>query len=484
MAEQSFKIYKDTAEKLEKNALDIASLKEDIVENGNGIARIKDEINKYIVKSKNKLYLLDQTVSDNGITVSVIDQNITVNGSITDTGRHAFIDLKLSSKLPSGTYYLKAFNCTLPNENNPQVHARIIDKSGEQLCSAAMPFRSSFTLQTETEVILRLIFVGVTYTYNNKFTFNAQLNNIGFNEEYEKAEEKYVFTDSNTLSNIETLKQENVLIKEKISNIVSLDDTNPLGKIIENGGLCGIFKSIACVGDSLTQGVFDRTNDTSLDFEATNYYAYPSVLGRLTGSKIYNLGNAGATASDSEQAKNDWHSWLQTANQKNWYSDDYKAVAYIISIGTNDIGYYGSFSGNADTDIDVNDYNNNNTGTSVGALATIIQKIREIQPQAIIFVETIDNTRNSVSTRDVANEKIRAVAELLDCYIIDMARYWVSVDDAKEWKKIYQNGGHLNALGYFEKTKARCTYIDWIIRNNLDKFRSVQFIGTNMEFAE
>lgn len=30
MAEQSFKIYKDTAERLDKNALDIASLKEDL----------------------------------------------------------------------------------------------------------------------------------------------------------------------------------------------------------------------------------------------------------------------------------------------------------------------------------------------------------------------------------------------------------------------------------------------------------------------
>ena len=45
MAEQSFKIYKDTAERLEKNALDIASLKEDLSELNTSVFNIKESPN-------------------------------------------------------------------------------------------------------------------------------------------------------------------------------------------------------------------------------------------------------------------------------------------------------------------------------------------------------------------------------------------------------------------------------------------------------
>ena len=44
MAEQSFKIYKDTAERLDKNALDIASLEEDIGKNETTLTDIQKKI--------------------------------------------------------------------------------------------------------------------------------------------------------------------------------------------------------------------------------------------------------------------------------------------------------------------------------------------------------------------------------------------------------------------------------------------------------
>ena len=280
-------------------------------------------------------------------------------------------------------------------------------------------------------------------------------------------------------NDITALNNEIKSIKEEIG---IMDTQNPLSKIITDGGFTGLIESYACCGDSLTQGVFDRTNGVTMNFESTKFNSYPSQLARITGSKVFNLGNAGATACNSQQSISDWHSWLQTANQKKWFTNDFKTKAYIISIGTNDIGYYGSFTGDVETDIDVNNYNNNNTTTSVGGLATMIQKARELQPKAIIFVETIDNTRNTKPTRDAANEKIRAIAEKLNCYLIDMAKYWIQEDEVNEWKAKYQNGQHLNAIGYLIKTQARITYIDWIIRNNLERFKEVQFIGTNMEY--
>ena len=321
------------------------------------------------------------------------------------------------------------------------------------------------------------LYIQAQYTYKQPWSFNIQLAK-GHDGTYEKA---YVNKDYklNIDNDITALNNEIKSIKEEIGIVGT---QNPLSKIITDGGLTGLIESYACCGDSLTQGVFDRTNGVTMDFEATKYYSYPSQLSRITGSKVFNLGNAGGTACNSQQSISEWHSWLQTATQKNWFSDSFKAKAYIFSIGTNDIGYYGSFTGDVETDIDVNNYNNNNTTTSVGGLATMIQKARELQPKAIIFVETIDNTRNVKITRDEANEKIRAIAKKLNCYLIDMAKYWIQEDEVSEWVSKYQNGGHLNAMGYLLKTQARITYIDWIIRNNPERFKEVQFIGTNMEY--
>lgn len=265
-------------------------------------------------------------------------------------------------------------------------------------------------------------------------------------------------------------------------NLNSKKQSNPLFNIINDTGFVGMFKSIGCIGDSLTQGVFDRTNNTELDWNETSFYSYPSILQRKTGAKVFNLGYKGTTACDSIQARKDCHSWLEKSEDNLWFTEKYKSVAYIISIGTNDIKYYGEFTGDVSSDIDVNNYLNNNCSTSVGGLATIIQKCRELQPNAVIFVETIDNTRNTTECRKSANKKIREICEKLNCELLDFEKYWIQLDEVEEWKSNFQNGEHLNALGYFEKTMARITYIDWIIRNNPKKFKNIQFIGTINNF--
>ena len=266
------------------------------------------------------------------------------------------------------------------------------------------------------------------------------------------------------------------------NDLGSNDDCNPLLHLINDGGFAGLFKTIGCIGDSLTQGVFDRSNDTELDWEGTSFCSYPSILQRKTGAKVFNLGYKGTTACDSMQARHDRHSWLEKSEDNLWFTEEYKSVAYIISIGTNDVKYYGEFTGDVSSDIDVSDYRNNNCATSVGGLATIIQKCRELQPDAIIFVETIDNTRNTKECRKRANKKIREVCEKLNCELIDLEKYWIQENEVEEWKLNFQNGEHLNAMGYFEKTMVRITYIDWIIRNNPKKFKNIQFIGTINNF--
>ena len=458
--------------------------------NENDLNNFKDNIGITTVnRGKNILFLKDQRIESNGLTVNIKDQLITVSGQIKDTGLYNNIELDVDMpKLLDGNYsvYVKVTDEQSIAERNDKLRLRFYNSEDEQVAE-----RAAFNHLSLTDINFSnlsnykvKISIHAQYKYTQPWSFYLQLAS-GHDGIYEKAyvNKDYklkVDNDITTLNNdITLLNNEIKSIKEEI---VIVDTQNPLSKIITDGGLAGLIESYTCCGDSLTQGVFDRTNDVSMDFETTKYYSYPSQLSRITGSKVFNLGNAGATACNSQQSIAAWHSWLQTANQKKWFTNDFKAKAYIFSIGTNDIGYYGSFTGDVETDIDINDYNNNNTNTSVGGLATMIQKARELQPKAIIFVETIDNTRNTKTTRNEANNKIRAIAKKLDCYLIDMAKYWVQEDEVIEWMSKYQNGGHLNALGYLLKTQARITYIDWIIRNNLEKFKEVQFIGTTMEY--
>ena len=451
--------------------------------NENDLKNFKDNIGiTTINRGKNLLFLKDQRHETNGLTIDIKDQLITISGQVQDTGFHNYIvlDVDMPDVLDGdySVYSIVKDEQSIAGRNNI-IRLKFYNSEDVEVAEK-IAFNhlslSDLTFSNLSDYKVKL-YIQAQYTYTQPWSFNLQLAS-GHNGIYEKA---YVNRDYklNVDNDITALNNEIKSIKEDIGIVGT---QNPLSKIITDDGLAGLIESYACCGDSLTQGVFDRTNGVTMDFESTKYYSYPSQLSRITGSKVFNLGNAGATACNSQQSISDWHSWLQTATQKNWFSDSFKAKAYIFSIGTNDIGYYGSFTGNVDTDIDVNNYNNNNTNTSVGGLATMIQKARELQPKSIIFVETIDNTRNTKPTRDVANEKIRAIAEKLNCYLIDMAKYWIQEDEVSDWVSKYQNGGHLNAMGYLLKTQARITYIDWIIRNNSERFKEVQFIGTNMEY--
>ena len=451
--------------------------------NENDLKNFKDNIGITTVnRGKNLLFLKDQRHETNGLTIDIKDQLITISGQVQDTGFHNYIvlDVDMPDVLDGdySVYSIVKDEHSIAGRNNI-IRLKFYNSEDVEVAEK-IAFNhlslSDLTFSNLSDYKVKL-YIQAQYTYKNPWSFNLQLAK-GHNGIYEKA-----YVNRNYKLNVDNdivgVNNEITFIKNKLGII---DSQNPLSKMITDGGFTGVIESFACCGDSLTQGVFDRTNDVTMDFEATNFNSYPSQLARITGSKVFNLGNAGATACNSQQSISDWHSWLQTATQKNWFSDSFKAKAYIFSIGTNDIGYYGSFTGNVDTDIDVNNYNNNNTTTSVGGLATMIQKARELQPKAIIFVETIDNTRNAKITRDEANEKIRAIANKLDCYLIDMAKYWVQEDEVNGWIAKYQNGGHLNAMGYLLKTQARITYIDWIIKNNPERFKEVQFIGTSMEY--
>lgn len=263
----------------------------------------------------------------------------------------------------------------------------------------------------------------------------------------------------------------NEYLPEKLKKIIS--EENPLANLLENGGYINIFNKISCIGDSLTEGVFEYTENGEVKYagkpQGFEPYSYPSQLARMTGATVGNYGVGGATAK----------SWLETTECVNCFKQENKAQAYIIALGTNDTDY----SGNVETDIDLSNYNNN-VDNFVGNYAKIIQKCLELQPKAKVFVVTIPKTRaDNHNAWTTGNNQIKAIAKKIGVYVLDVFTYSESYDNPDEYKKHFYTGGHRNSVGYKQTAMEYATYISWIIYNNPDDFRNVQYIGTDYEFT-
>ena len=264
---------------------------------------------------------------------------------------------------------------------------------------------------------------------------------------------------------------------EEIYKALNKNTDSHLAKMDHTPTYITMFKRIIHIGDSLTRGQYNTTSPNNSGADLPEY-SRPVFMQRMCGNVNVNLGIGGAAVSQSTP-----FNWIDVAKANTlfqWSEFENAGDCYIIALGTNDIIKLGSFTGDVATDIDSTNYNNN-ANTSVGGYAKIIQMIKEMQPNAKIFCVTIPKTRNTQADRDIANPKIKAVAEMFSCYVIDLETYAEQSSDGK-FAKYYKNDSHNNALGYNLRARQYIAYIDWIIENNLDDFRNVQFIGTDYDW--
>lgn len=76
-------------------------------------------------------------------------------------------------------------------------------------------------------------------------------------------------------------------------------EENPLQTIAPNGGFCGIFKAIACIGDSLASGEFEsKKEDGKISYHDWYEYSWGQCIARHTRSKVYNFSRGGMTAKE------------------------------------------------------------------------------------------------------------------------------------------------------------------------------------------
>lgn len=244
----------------------------------------------------------------------------------------------------------------------------------------------------------------------------------------------------------------------------------PLDNPVTDGGYCGIFRTLACVGDSLSSGEFESLDENNQrGYHDYFEYSWIQYIARMAGCKAYNFTRGGMTAKVYFES---------FAEENNFWDPEKAAQGYVIALGVNDILNQNWEIGSTD-DICLDDWHKN-AKTFMGYYAAIMQRYLDIQPLARFFLVTpprgvADAEREARGDR--LADAIRTLAGLFEnAYVIDLRKYGVVYDQA--FREKFFLGGHLNAAGYLLTAKMIASYIDYIIRHNMDDFRQIGFIGT------
>jgi len=259
----------------------------------------------------------------------------------------------------------------------------------------------------------------------------------------------------------------------ELYDIIGREDEKPLENLATDGGFVGIFRTIACVGDSLASGEFEVKNEKGEKLFIDRYdYSWGQYIARMAGCKVYNFSKGGMTAREYNR---------HFANHNGFWQRDLAANAYIIALGVNDV-----FNQNHDVgsfeDICYEDYTRN-ADTFIGNYARIIQRYKEIQPEARFFLVGVPNAGRSEEKMKAHADAVRGLAERFDkTYYLDLFTYGPKYDD--EFRKNFYLGGHLAPAGYLLSAKLILSYIDYIIRHNLPEFRDVGLMGFDYDKSQ
>ncbi len=251
--------------------------------------------------------------------------------------------------------------------------------------------------------------------------------------------------------------------------ILGNENEKPLDNIPADGGFVGIFRTIACVGDSLASGEFELTSTVTGEKMYLDRYDYSwgQYIARMAGVKVYNFSCGGMTAKVYNES---------FANMNGYWNKEYAANAYIIALGVNDLLNRGWEIGDT-SDIDLEDYNNNKD-TFAGQFGKVIQRYKEIQPEAKFFLVTIPHSGRREECEAKAEEHrllMYKMAELFDgTYVVDLREYGMDLTDLRPG--LYLNG-HLNPAGYLVVAKMIIGCMDYTIRHNLPDFKYVGVMG-------
>ena len=274
--------------------------------------------------------------------------------------------------------------------------------------------------------------------------------------------------------------QQSALIKQ-FDGILKTDESEPLTSVSESGGLAGIFPKFGFIGDSLCSGAV-AYNDGTWHYPERYYTSWGLYMCREVGSNGTIWAYSGCSTATW------WNSYIvdngRGINNEGVQDDNERfsstKIGYVIALGVNDI-IASVTVGDVDTDIDLADYTNN-ADTFAGKYGRIIQKIKEQQPSAKIFVVTIPAIWAAQAETQGYNGVIRDMAsKFSNVFVIDFYAYLPS-DPQITSDYMYQ--GHMTTQGYKWIAMAMATYIDYIVRTNPASFKNVALIGHSSDHGQ
>lgn len=232
----------------------------------------------------------------------------------------------------------------------------------------------------------------------------------------------------------------------------------PLSRLLYGGGMLGIFRQIAVVGDSLASGEMayaDAEDETKTRYADMYEHSWGQYMARACGTACFNFSKGGLQTKTFLQDVGGCYSAM--CDPKNL------AQAYFVALGHNDFNQKAEVGRPEDVHPDAPERNANNY---IGNYARILSKILELQPKAKIFLVVMKHDRYAPY-----NDAIRCLSDVFpQTYLIDMNRFGQPLMD---WEYTH---GHGNPMGYMYYARQILTYTDWIIRHNFEDFKWVQFI--------
>lgn len=250
------------------------------------------------------------------------------------------------------------------------------------------------------------------------------------------------------------------------------ENEKPLDRIVFDGGYARVFRTIGCIGDSLSSGEHEsRDEEGKPGYHDYYEYSWGQYMARNAGINVYNFSKGGMTAKCFMES---------FADECGVWTTEKKCQAYILALGVNDI-YTKQVELGQISDIDIENPENNKP-TFAGYYAQIIQRLKKIQPDAKIFLMTFPNGVENLDGDNHA-KLLEEMAEVFsNTYVINLRKYSPKYDS--EFKKKFFVGGHMNAAGYILTAQMVTSYIDYIVRHNFEDFAQVGFIGTPHKFIK
>lgn len=259
-----------------------------------------------------------------------------------------------------------------------------------------------------------------------------------------------------------------------LKKLLGDENEKPLDRLTPDGGFCRVFRTIGCIGDSLSSGEFESCDEAgNVGYHDYFEYSWGQIMARHCGIKVYNFSRGGMTAKEY---------WESFAENNGFWDEDKLCQAYIIALGVNDLFGQKQKLGSIG-DIDLDNYHNNQE-TFAGYYARIIQRLKSMQPKARFFLVTLanDNICSDPSTAGM-RDLLYDLAKLFEyTYVIDLEQYGPVYD--ADFKAKFYLGGHLNAAGYTLTANMIESYIDYIVRHHFEDFLQTGFIGKDVHYCK